>query len=177
MAKFKFKLKAIRPITVRALNGRLHNLKAGINEFEMEYSDYVSLLKALGMKPLPEHKEVKHEDSVKDAVTQSDAPGYTSEENKTDELESKVADPTFEQETLADEYSEEHVQHEADSEVFVDKSEAKIEEHTADERNKEPDYYSMSYTKLKAEYKKITGKNCRLKKDELIQFLQEHKDA
>jgi hypothetical protein len=34
----------------------------------------------------------------------------------------------------------------------------------------------MSYTELKAKYKEVTGKSCKLKKDEIIAFLQEHSD-
>ena len=59
MAKINFKLNAIRSVTVRALNGKLYNLKSGVNSFELEYNDYAALLKALGMQPKHEKKDVK----------------------------------------------------------------------------------------------------------------------
>ena len=83
MAKINFKLNAIRSVTVRALNGKLYNLKSGVNSFELEYNDYAALLKALGMQPKHEKKDVKQtkvsdsqelkdEEPVNDTTTQSD---------------------------------------------------------------------------------------------------------
>lgn len=171
MAKINFKLNAIRSVTVRALNGKLYNLKSGVNSFELEYKDYSALLKALGMKPKPEkkdvkqakasdYKELKDEESVNDTSTaQSDE---TSVCEHTDESEVKE-DESFDESTN-------ELEGEQDSEVLDNEQEVK-------EDSKKSDYASMSYTKLKAEYKRITGKQCKLKKDELIKFLQEHRDA
>ena len=171
MAKINFKLKAMRSVTVRALNGKLYNLKSGVNSFELEYNDYAALLKALGMKPKPEKKDVKqakasdskelkNEELVNDTSTaQSDE---TSVDEHTDEQEVK-------EDELFDESASE-LEDEQDSEVLSNEQEVK-------EDSKKSDYASMSYTKLKAEYKRITGKQCKLKKDELIKFLQEHRDA
>ena len=171
MAKINFKLKAMRSVTVRALNGKLYNLKSGVNSFELEYNDYAALLKALGMKPKPEKKdakqakvsdskELKDEELVNDTSTaQSDE---TSVDEHTDEQEVK------EDESLDE--SDDELEDEQDSEVLDNEQEVK-------EDSKKSDYASMSYTKLKAEYKRITGKQCKLKKDELIKFLQEHRDA
>lgn len=171
MAKINFKLKAMRSVTVRALNGKLYNLKSGVNSFELEYNDYAALLKALGMKPKPEKKDVKqakasdskelkNEELVNDTSTaQSDE---TSVDEHTDEQEVK-------EDELFDESASE-LEDEQDSEALSDEQEVK-------EDSKKSDYASMSYTKLKAEYKRITGKQCKLKKDELIKFLQEHRDA
>lgn len=39
------------------------------------------------------------------------------------------------------------------------------------------DYSTWSLTKLKAEYKSITGNTCKLKKEDIILFLQEHSNA
>ena len=171
MAKINFKLKAMRSVTVRALNGKLYNLKSGVNSFELEYNDYAALLKALGMKPKPEKKDVKqakasdskelkNEELVNDTSTaQSDE---TSVDEHTDEQEVK-------EDELFDESASE-LEDEQDSEVLSNEQEVK-------EDSKKSDYASISYTKLKAEYKRITGKQCKLKKDELIKFLQEHRDA
>ena len=171
MAKINFKLKAMRSVTVRALNGKLYNLKSGVNSFELEYNDYAALLKALGMKPKPEKKDVKQakasdskelkdEESVNDTSTAQS--GETSVDEHTDEQEVKE-DESFDESTN-------ELEDEQDSEVLDNEQEVK-------EDSKKSDYASMSYTKLKAEYKRITGKQCKLKKDELIKFLQEHRDA
>ena len=178
MAKISFKLNAIRSVTVRALNGKLYNLKSGVNSFELEYNDYAALLKALGMKPKPEKKDVKQakvsvskelkdEESVNDtSVTQLDE---TSLDEHTDKSEvSSDEQEVKEDEPLDESTNELETSH--DSEVLGNEQEVK-------EDSKKSDYASMSYTKLKAEYKRITGKQCKLKKDELIKFLQEHRDA
>ena len=156
MAKINFKLKAMRSVTVRALNGKLYNLKSGVNSFELEYNDYAALLKALGMKPKPEKKDAKQA-KVSESKELKDNESIVAEELVSD---TSTALPD---ETSSDEHADE-------SEVSEDEQEVK-------EDSKESDYDSMSYTKLKAEYKRITGKQCKLKKDELIKFLQEHRDA
>ena len=171
MAKINFKLKAMRSVTVRALNGKLYNLKSGVNSFELEYNDYAALLKALGMKPKPEKKDVKQakaSDSkeLKDEELVNDTSTAQSDETSVDEH-------TDEQEVKEDELFDEsasELENEQDSEALCNEQEVK-------EDSKKSDYASMSYTKLKAEYKRITGKQCKLKKDELIKFLQEHRDA
>ena len=178
MAKINFKLKAMRSITVRALNGKSYNLKSGVNSFELEYNDYAALLKALGMQPKPEKKDVKQtkvsdyqelkdEDSVNDtSITQSD-------ETSLDEHNDSSEVSEDEQEVKEDESLNES----ADELETSQESETLCNELDVKEDGKEADYASMSYTKLKAEYKRITGKQCKLKKDELIKFLQEHRDA
>lgn len=178
MAKINFKLKAMRSITVRALNGKLYNLKSGVNSFELEYNDYAALLKALGMQPKPEKKDVKQtkvsdsqelkdEDSVNDtSITQSD-------ETSLDEHNDSSEVSEDEQEVKEDESLNEST----DELETSQESETLCNELDVKEDGKEADYASMSYTKLKAEYKRITGKQCKLKKDELVKFLQGHRDA
>lgn len=178
MAKINFKLNAIRSVTVRALNGKLYNLKSGVNSFELEYNDYASLLKALGMQPKPENKDVKQtkvSDSkeLKDEETVNDTSTTQSDETSLDEHDDGSEVSEDEQEVKEDESLDEssnETETAQESEVSEDEQEVK-------EDSKEADYASMSYTKLKAEYKRITGKQCKLKKDELIKFLQEHRDA
>ena len=175
MAKINFKLKAIRSVTVRALNGKLYNLKSGVNSFELEYNDYAALLKALGMKPKPEKKDVKQ------------AKASDSKELKDEELvndtstaqydETSVDEHTDESEVSSDEQEDESFDESSDELEASHESETLCNEQEVKEDSKKSDYASMSYTKLKAEYKRITGKQCKLKKDELIKFLQEHRDA
>lgn len=166
MAKINFKLKAIRSVTVRALNGKLYNLKSGVNSFELEYKDYAALLKALGMKPKPEKKSIKQTEV-------SDSKELKDNESITDEK--PVNDIST---THSDEHDDEsEVQEDESLDESADESDALCNEQEVKEDSKEVDYASVSYTKLKAEYKRITGKQCKLKKDELIKFLQEHRDA
>ena len=47
------------------------------------------------------------------------------------------------------------------------------EEQEVDLVNERADYSAWSLKQLKSEYKKITGENCKLKKDDIISFLQE----
>lgn len=186
MAKINFKLNAIRSVTVRALNGKLYNLKSGVNSFELEYNDYAALLKALGMKPKPEKKDVK-QSSVSDSRELKDNESIVAEESvsdthKTQSDESEVSsdERTDESEVSSDEQEvqEDEPLDERDNVLETShESETLCNEQEVKEDSKEADYASMSYTKLKAEYKRITGKQCKLKKDELIKFLQEHRDA
>ena len=184
MAKISFKLNAIRSVTVRALNGKLYNLKSGVNSFELEYKDYAALLKALGMKPKPEKKavkqtevsdskELKENESVTDEKPVNDTSTTQSDETPSDEHNDESEVSEDEQEAQEDESLDES----ADELETSHESEALCNEQEVKEDSKEADYASMSYTKLKAEYKRITGKQCKLKKDELIKFLQEHRDA
>ena len=178
MAKINFKLNAIRSVTVRALNGKLYNLNSGVNSFELEYNDYAALLKALGMQPKPEKKDVKQtkvsdskelkdEDSVNDtSITQSDE---TSLDEHDDDSEVSEDDKEVKEDESLDESTDE-LETSQESETLCNELDVK-------EDGKEADYASMSYTKLKAEYKRITGKQCKLKKDELVKFLQGHRDA
>ena len=171
MAKINFKLKAMRSVTVRALNGKLYNLKSGVNSFELEYNDYAALLKALGMKPKPEKKDVK-QSKVSESKELKDNESIVAEEPVSDTSTVKS------DETSQDEHADEsEVSTDEQEDASLDESEVSEDEQEVKEDSKEVDYDSMSYTKLKAEYKRITGKQCKLKKDELIKFLQEHRDA
>lgn len=171
MAKINFKLKAIRSVTVRALNGKLYNLKSGVNSFELEYKDYAALLKALGMKPKPEKKSIKQTEV-------SDSKELKDNESTTDEKHVNDTSTTHSDETSSDEHDDEsEVQEDESLDESADESDTLCNEQEVQEDSKEVDYTSMSYTKLKSEYKRITGKQCKLKKDELIKFLQEHRDA
>lgn len=178
MAKINFKLKAMRSVTVRALNGKLYNLKSGVNSFELEYNDYAALLKALGMKPKPEKKDVKQakaSDSreLKDEAPVNDTSITQLDDSSLDERDDESKVSSDEQEVKEDESSDEITnEHETEQDSEVLDNEQEVEDYS-----KKHDYASMSYTKLKAEYKRITGKQCKLKKDELIKFLQEHRDA
>ena len=175
MAKINFKLKAMRSVTVRALNGKLYNLKSGVNSFELEYNDYAALLKALGMKPKPEKKDVKQA-KVSESKELKDNESIVAEEPISDTSTVKSDETSPDEHADASEVSTDE-QEDGQEDESLDESEVSEDEQEVKEDSKEVDYDSMSYTKLKAEYKRITGKQCKLKKDELIKFLQEHRDA
>lgn len=175
MANIKFKLKAMRSVTVRALNGKPYTLKAGMNELELDYSDYVSLMKALGMKPLPMPKS---ENTFKPAEKKADTKKDEPKPEEPVKVESNVEEPKAEE--LKSEPIEEPKPEEPEpvkEEVIEDEPKPEEPAGNDEEAEKEVDYASMSYSQLKAEYKKVTGKSCKLKKDEIIQFLQENSHA
>lgn len=173
MVQLKLTLKSKKPSNVYALNGKAYRLQPGQNTLNLEYDDYVSLAKALGIKPVG--KDVsQNKDSVrqepakkvddKSADAKHDAPLQTSE-----------SEPIHESEPLSEPVPESELEHTPESEPDADDSDESTDH--ADEDNNDAkgiDYESWSYTKLKAEYKRITGRNCKLKKAEVIQFLQEH---
>ena len=175
MANIKFKLKAMRSVTVRALNGKPYTLKAGMNELELDYSDYVSLMKALGMKPLPMPKS---ENTFKPAEKKADTKKDEPKPEEPVKVESNVEEPKAEE--LKSEPIEEPKPEEPEpvkEEVIEDEPKPEEPAGNDEEAEKEVDYASMSYSQLKADYKKVTGKSCKLKKDEIIQFLQENSHA
>jgi len=62
--------------------------------------------------------------------------------------------------------------------VVEEPVESKPEEPPVEEQTASEDKYSeMSYSQLKTEYKRITGKSCKLKKEEVIEFLREHENV
>ena len=68
MIQLKLKLNSKKPTTVYAANGKTYQLNPGSNVLNLEYEDYLSLAKALGIKPVdnkkqeePENKENKED--------------------------------------------------------------------------------------------------------------------
>lgn len=177
MVQLKLTLKSKKPSNVYALNGKAYRLQPGQNTLNLEYDDYVSLAKALGIKPVDkdasQNKNSARQEPVKKvedklADIKQDAPLPASEPEPLPESE---PEPIHEQ---APGSEPEHIP-ESESEPDADDSNESTD--NADEDNNDAkgiDYESWSYTKLKAEYKRITGRNCKLKKAEVIQFLQEH---
>lgn len=160
MSKIKFTLKAIRSTVVHALNGKSYRLHAGSNKLDLEYSDYTSLMKALGLAIKPEPLPVTEKPEVVNTPV---------EEKETEPAETpKEADPAPAEVTKESEPAPAEAPAEAEPESAETPAEA--------ESNK-VDYSAMSYTELKAEYKRITGESCKLKKAEVIKFLQERDNA
>lgn len=118
MIQLKLKLNSNKPTTVYAANGKTYQLNPGSNVLNLEYEDYLSLAKALGIKPVDNKKQEEPENKEK-----------------------KEDNPS--------------------------------EEQGVDLVNEGVDYSAWPLKQLKSEYKKITGENCKLKKDDIISFLQE----
>lgn len=153
MVQLKLKLNSRRPSRVRDTNGKSYLLKPGQNVLNLSYSDYMSLATALGIK--------------------------TKSEPATDNTTTATADT---RDTLTSNSKLTEDQEPLDSQTDSDAVESSSNLDGTDVQQKEPvkesvDYTTWSYTKLKAEYKSITGNPCKLKKDEVIAFLQEHDNA
>ena len=169
MIQLKLKLNSKKPTTVYAANGKTYQLNPGSNVLNLEYEDYLSLAKALGIKPVdnkkqeePENKE-KKEDNQAEVKEESEnkekkEDNQTEEQEELDNKEKKEDNPSEEQEELDNKEK---------------KEDNPSEEQAVDLVNEGADYSAWSLKQLKSEYKKITGENCKLKKDDIISFLQE----
>ena len=145
MIQLKLKLNSKKPTTVYAANGKTYQLNPGSNVLNLEYEDYLSLAKALGIKPVDNKKQEEPENKE-----DNQAEVKEESENKEDKAE--------EQEELDNKEK---------------KEDNPSEEQAVDLVNAGADYSAWSLKQLKSEYKKITGENCKLKKDDIISFLQE----
>ena len=148
MIQLKLKLNSNKPTTVYAANGKTYQLNPGSNVLNLEYEDYLSLAKALGIKPVDNKKQEEPENKEKKEDNPSE---------KQEEIENK--------------------EYQAEEQEELDNKEKKeynpSEEQEVDLVNEGVDYSAWSLKQLKSEYKKITGENCKLKKDDIISFLQE----
>lgn len=161
MVQLTLNLKSNRPSTVYSYNGKSYRLQPGSNTLNLEYEDYLALAKALSIKPVANDtsKSIKEEPAEEPA-----------KEEHEELVETPVADEVVKE--------PEPIKEEALENSSLE--EAATEEKESSDDDKEPeaiDYSTWSYTKLKAKYKSITGNSCKLKKDEVIAFLQEYKDA
>ena len=187
MVKLQLTLKSDKPNFVHALNGKSFKLQPGANTLILEYDDYVSLATALGIKPID--NEIKqdvecsrddHLDTHEQACTHDEA---------LDEHALETLDSSTETEQHIDVDNVDNVENNdnADSTVqeIIENTdepsqdaelEDSIESNTAaveTEAKKELiDYSSWPISRLKSKYKSVTGNVCKLKKDEIIEFLQ-----
>lgn len=169
MIQLKLSLNSDRPSTVYSLNGKSYRLQPGSNVLNLEYEDYVSLAKALSIIPVEKPKEKKEE--PKEEVREPERIEETKEEVKESEPvedhKELVQEPSNNSDTLTDD-NDNVINNEVEnnkSEKELDKSEPTVEV---------VDYSTWSYNKLKAEYKRVTGNVCKLKKEDVIAFLQEN---
>ena len=182
MIQLKLKLNSNKPTTVYAANGKTYQLNPGSNVLNLEYEDYLSLAKALGIKPVdnkkqeePENKEKKEDNQAEVKEESENKEDKAEEQEELDNKEKKEDNPSEEQEELDNKENKEDNPSEEQEEL--DNKEKK-EDNTSEEQevdlvNAGADYSAWSLKQLKSEYKKITGENCKLKKDDIISFLQE----
>ena len=163
MIQLKLKLNSKKPTTVYAADGKTYQLNPGSNVLNLEYEDYLSLAKALGIKPVDNKKQEEPENKEKKEDNQSE------EQEELENKEDNQAEVKEESENKEDNPSEE--QEELDNKEK--KEDNPSEEQAVDLVNAGADYSAWSLKQLKSEYKKITGENCKLKKDDIISFLQE----
>lgn len=163
MVKLKLTLKSKKPSNVYALNGKSYRLQPGSNTLTLEYNDYLSLAKALGIKPVENPDTPKSTPKEEVIESKPETP-----KQETVKEPAPLDDPKPVEDTPAEEADKQPIDEDPES---VDDS---VDDNESDEDSKGADYTSWSYSKLKAEYKRITGNNCKLKKSDVIRFLQEH---
>lgn len=187
MVKLQLTLKSDKPNFVHALNGKSFKLQPGANTLILEYDDYVSLATALGIKPID--NEIKqdvecsrddHQDAHEQACTHDDTldehtfetlDSSTETEqpinaDNVDNVENNDNVDSTEQETIEniDESSQD-----AEIEDSIESNTAEVE---TEAKKELIDYSSWPISRLKSKYKSVTGNACKLKKDEIIEFLQ-----
>ena len=188
MVKLQLTLKSDKPNFVHALNGKSFKLQPGANTLILEYDDYVSLATALGIKPID--NEIKqdvecsrddHLDTHEQACTHDDASNEALDEHvfetldSSTETEQHIDVDNAENNDNADSTAQEIIENKDESSQDAELEDS-IESNTAEvetEAKKELiDYSSWPISRLKSKYKSVTGNACKLKKDEIIEFLQ-----
>lgn len=178
MIQLKLKLNSKKPTTVYAANGKTYQLNPGSNVLNLEYEDYLSLAKALGIKPVDNKKQEEPENKEK----KEDSPSEKQEkpenkEKKEDNPSEKQEEPENKEDQAEVKKEPENKKDQAEEQEELENKEKKednpSEEQEVDLVNEGVDYSAWSLKQLKSEYKKITGENCKLKKDDIISFLQE----
>ena len=178
MIQLKLKLNSKKPTTVYAANGKTYQLNPGSNVLNLEYEDYLSLAKALGIKPVdnkkqeePENKENKEDNQAEkqEEIENKEKKEYNPSE-KQEETENKEDQAEVKKEP---ENKKDQAEEQEELENKEKKEDSPSEEQEVDLVNEGVDYSALSLKQLKSEYKKITGENCKLKKDDIISFLQE----
>lgn len=187
MVKLQLTLKSDKPNFVHALNGKSFKLQPGANTLILEYDDYVSLATALGIKPID--NEIKqdvecsrddHLDTHEQACTHDEAldehaletlDSSTETEqhidvDNVDNVENNDNTDSTEQDTIenTDESSQD-----AELEDSIESNTVEVE---TEAKKELIDYSSWPISRLKSKYKSVTGNVCKLKKDEIIEFLQ-----
>ena len=187
MVKLQLTLKSDKPNFVHALNGKSFKLQPGANTLILEYDDYVSLATALGIKPidneikqdvecsrddhLDTHEQVcTHDEALDEHVLETvDSSTETEQHIDVDNVDNvKNSDNTDSTEQEIIENTDESSQ-DAELEDSIESNTAEVE---TEAKKELIDYSSWPISRLKSKYKSVTGNVCKLKKDEIIEFLQ-----
>lgn len=184
MVKLQLTLKSDKPNFVHALNGKSFKLQPGANTLILEYDDYVSLATALGIKPidneikqdveysrddqLDAHEQACTHDESSDEHTSEtiDSSTETEQHINTDDVENTENTDSTEQETIE---NKDESSQDAELEDSIESNTAEVE---TEAKKELIDYSSWPISRLKSKYKSVTGNVCKLKKDEIIEFLQ-----
>ena len=187
MVKLQLTLKSDKPNFVHALNGKSFKLQPGANTLILEYDDYVSLATALGIKPID--NEIKQDvecsrDDHLDAHEQACTHDETLDEHAFETLDSSTeseqpinadntdnADNDDKTDSAEQEIIENTDESSQDAEL-EDSIESNTTEVETEAKKELIDYSSWPISRLKSKYKSVTGNACKLKKDEIIEFLQ-----
>lgn len=187
MVKLQLTLKSDKPNFVHALNGKSFKLQPGANTLILEYDDYVSLATALGIKPidneikqdvecscddhLDTHEQAcTHDEALDEHVLETVDSSTETEQHidvdNVDNVENNDNTDSTEQNTIenTDESSQD-----AELEDSIESNTAEVE---TEAKKELIDYSSWPISRLKSKYKSVTGNACKLKKDEIIEFLQ-----
>lgn len=190
MVKLQLTLKSDKPNFVHALNGKSFKLQPGANTLILEYDDYVSLATALGIKPIDNeikqdvecsrddhldtheqactHDETldEHAFETLDSSTESEQPINADNTDNADNADNDDKTDSAEQEIIenTDESSQD-----AELEDSIESNTTEVE---TEAKKELIDYSSWPISRLKSKYKSVTGNVCKLKKDEIIEFLQ-----
>lgn len=182
MVKLQLTLKSDKPNFVHALNGKSFKLQPGANTLILEYDDYVSLATALGIKPIDneikqdvEYSRDDHLDTREQACDEAldeyaletlDSSTETEQHIDVDNVENSDNNDSTEQDTIenTDESSQD-----AELEDSIESNTVEVE---TEAKKELIDYSSWPISRLKSKYKSVTGNVCKLKKDEIIEFLQ-----
>ena len=172
------------------MNAKSFKLQPGANTLILEYDDYVSLATALGIKPidneikqdvecscddhLDTHEQAcTHDEALDEHVLETVDSSTETEQHidvdnvdNVDNVENNDNTDSTEQNTIenTDESSQD-----AELEDSIESNTAEVE---TEAKKELIDYSSWPISRLKSKYKSVTGNACKLKKDEIIEFLQ-----
>jgi hypothetical protein len=175
MIQLKLKLNSKKSTTVYATNGKSYLLSPGSNVLNLEYEDYLSLAKALCIKPVDNKKNEDEAPAKEDKKSEiKDTPKEEPADEQVEDTKEEAPAESEKVEEPADEPVEDtKVEEPTLNEKPAAESET-TEEPVEEAKAEEVDYSTWTLKQLKAKYKEITGESCKLKKDEVISFLQEH---
>ena len=187
MVKLQLTLKSDKPNFVHALNGKSFKLQPGANTLILEYDDYVSLATALGIKPIDNeikqdvecsrddrldtheqactHDEALDEHALETLDSSTETEQHIDVDN-VDNVENNDNIDSTEQNTI------ENTDEPSQDAELADSIESNTAEVETEAKKELIDYSSWPISRLKSKYKSVTGNVCKLKKDEIIEFLQ-----